>query len=135
MSRLIYIETSIPNFDFETRPEPTNQARREWTREWWDFARWQDALVTAFPVLHELGRTPEPKRTEMLEFIKTLPLLESAPVIEGMVAYYLEHMIMPADADGDARHLALATFHKCDILPHGIAVTSLMQTIVPTSAQ
>ena len=45
-----------------------------------------------------------------------LPLLESAPVIKDMVAYYLQHMIVPADGDGDARHLALATFHKCDIL-------------------
>lgn len=116
MSRLIYIETSIPSFYFETRPEPTNQARREWTREWWDFARWQDELVTSLAVLDELEHAPEPKRSEMLGFMEPLPLLESARAIEDMVTYYLQHMVMPADADGDARHLALATFHKCDIL-------------------
>lgn len=116
MSRLIYIETSIPSFYFETRPQPTNQARREWTREWWDFARWQDELVTSLAVLDELEHTPEPKRSEMLGFMEPLPLLESAPAIEDMVTHYLQHMVMPADADGDARHLALATFHKCDIL-------------------
>ncbi len=39
MSQLIYIETSIPDFDFEMRPEAEIQARREWTREWWDVAQ------------------------------------------------------------------------------------------------
>lgn len=116
MSRLIYIETSIPSFYFETRHQPINQARRQWTCEWWDFARWQDELVTSLAVLDELDHTPEPKRSEMLALMEPLPLLESAPAIEDMVTYYLQHMIMPADADGDARHLALATFHKCDIL-------------------
>ena len=116
MSQLIYIETSIPSFYFETRPATQLQVRREWTREWWDFARWQDELVTSLAVLDELEHTPEPKRSEMLGFMEPLPLLESAPAIEDMVTHYLQHMIMPADADGDARHLALATFHGCDIL-------------------
>ena len=38
MSALIYVETSIPSFYFETRTETKFQAMREWTREWWDIA-------------------------------------------------------------------------------------------------
>ena len=33
-----------------------------------------------------------------------------------MVDAYLTHKLMPKDALGDARHLALATFHRCAIL-------------------
>ena len=32
------------------------------------------------------------------------------------MAVYFEHKLMPRDAAGDARHLALATFHECAIL-------------------
>ena len=32
----VYIETTIPSFYFEGRPEPEMAARRHWTRDWWD---------------------------------------------------------------------------------------------------
>jgi hypothetical protein len=38
MNLLIYVETSILSFYFDTRPSLQMQARREWTREWWDLA-------------------------------------------------------------------------------------------------
>jgi hypothetical protein len=47
MNRLIYIETSIPSFYFETRPGAQKQAHREWTREWRDVSKWQDRLVSS----------------------------------------------------------------------------------------
>jgi hypothetical protein len=34
----------------------------------------------------------------------------------ALVNHYIENKVMPADADGDARHLAVATFWQCDIL-------------------
>ena len=46
MNRLIYVETSIPSFYFETRQRPEHQARRQWTRDWWELARLSDTLVT-----------------------------------------------------------------------------------------
>ena len=116
MNRLIYVETSIPSFYFETRPGAQMQARREWTREWWDYSKWQDHLVSSLWVLRELEDTPEPKRTECLTLLEGITLLKSAPEIDRMVDAYIEHKVMPADADGDARHLAVATFWKCDTL-------------------
>jgi len=35
MSRRTYVETSIPSFYFELRPQAEMVARREWTRAWW----------------------------------------------------------------------------------------------------
>lgn len=116
MNQLIYVETSIPSFYFETRPEPENQARRNWTRDWWELAVWQDELVTSFAVIRELEATPDPKRTDCIGLLSALPLLETAPEIDRLVEQYIANKVVPDDADGDARHLALATFHKCDIL-------------------
>jgi predicted nucleic acid-binding protein len=116
MSALIYVETSIPSFYHETRPEVEHQARRQWTREWWDLAMVRDTLVTSLAVIQELERAPEPKRSAGIALLNSLPLFESPPEVDEIVAAYLTHRLMPQDAAGDARHLALATFHGCDIL-------------------
>ena len=116
MNQLIYVETSIPSFYFETRQQATIQARRLWTREWWEVAKWRDELVSSLWVIRELEETPEPKRSECLDLIQELRLLQSAPEIDEMVEHYIANKVMPADADGDARHLAVATFWKCDVL-------------------
>ncbi|MEJ7712996.1 MAG: hypothetical protein WKF84_24925 [Pyrinomonadaceae bacterium] len=36
MTPRVYVETSIPSFYYEDRPEPEMVARRQWTRQWWD---------------------------------------------------------------------------------------------------
>jgi hypothetical protein len=116
VSALIYVETSIPSFYHDTRPEPEHQARKQWTREWWAIASDRDVLVTSAAVTVELERAPEPKRAEALGLIESLPLLGSPSEVDQLVAAYLANHLMPRDAAGDARHLALATFHGCDML-------------------
>ena len=117
MNQLIYVETSIPSFYFETRLEVSeNQARRNWTRRWWAEAMARDSLVTSLAVIEELARTPEPKRSECLDLVASLPLLDITEDVESLVQTYIDHKLMPADTKGDALHLALATYHDCDIL-------------------
>ena len=76
----------------------------------------RDELVTSQAVLLELGRAPEPKRVEGIALIEPLPLLDIVEAVEELVAVYLTHHLMPRDAEGDAMHLALATFYECDTL-------------------
>ncbi len=116
MSKVIYIETTIPSFYHETRPKPELVAMRNWTRDWWQQAGAQHQFVASDAVLAELDLTPEPKRTECLALTATLPLLEDLPEIDETVEFYLRHKLMPASLEGDARHLALAAWHHCDIL-------------------
>jgi hypothetical protein len=61
---LVYIETSIPSFYFETRAEPEMVARRLWTRYWWDHARTGFDL-TSLAVIEELGRGNYPSRDKI----------------------------------------------------------------------
>lgn len=117
VSNLIYVETTIPSFYHENRQKPEIIAMRNWTREWWhDAITGGDQLVISDAVLAELDLTPEPKRSECLALTAGLPVLDDPPEIDETVEFYIAHKLMPASLAGDARHLALATWHTCDIL-------------------
>jgi len=116
MSKTVYIETSVPSFFHETRPEPEMVARREWTRQWWAVATERYDLVTSPAVIDELERGEYPSRDDCLELVEQLDLLEITPAVLDVVETYLSRHVMPADPAGDALHLALASFHRCDFL-------------------
>ena len=116
MIRTVYIETTIPSYYHETRRTPSAIAWREATRRWWDRYRTGYTLVTSKYVLAELGLAPSVKQAQMLDLISQVPLVEEPPGLDDVVAYYVEHHLMPVDAQGDAAHLALASMHAIDFL-------------------
>lgn len=110
------METSIPSFYFEVRPEAEMVARRDWTRAWWMKASLAAELVTSLAVVEELERGDFPARDDCLALIANLPVLAvETPVLE-IVQAYIHHRVMPRDPSGDALHLALASYHRCDFL-------------------
>ena len=111
-----YVETTIPSFYYTTRPGPAAVARRQWTRRWWELSRDRYALVTSDAVLDELREGDYPSREPALALVADLPLLEVTPAVAEIVAAYVRHRLMPADPAGDALHLALASYHKCEFL-------------------
>jgi hypothetical protein len=112
----VYVETTIPSFFHEARTTPDIVARKEWTRQWWSDADSLYELVTSPAVLDELASGPLEHRDLWLDFVRDLPLLPvEAPIVEIVKAYLL-HKLMPVDPAGDALHLALASYHKCDFL-------------------
>ena len=116
MKPKVYIETSIPSFYYEVRAQPDMVARRDWTREWWNDARNNYLLVTSLAVLDELNRGDFPGKIEAIELIHDLLFVPIEPVIAEIVEVYIQQQLMPSDPVGDALHLALAPFHKCDFL-------------------
>jgi len=116
MSPSIYIETSIPSFYHEVRTEPDMVARREWTREWWgDHLPGYEAF-TSEAVIEELRSGSFPQKDEALKLVSALPLLDINEAVADTVATYISQHVMPNDPVGDALHLAVASFHKCDFL-------------------
>lgn len=112
----VYVETTIPSFYHDVRPAPDIVVRRDWTRQWWDEAVDRYELVTSPAVLDELsGGKPEHGELR-LALVRNLPLLPVEPAIAEIVRAYFLHKLMPANPSGDALHLALASFHKCDFL-------------------
>lgn len=112
----IYIETTIPSFYFETRSTPAIIARRDWTREWWDTASLTTDIFTSVAVLRELQDGPEDKQQSWLSMVENLPLLDINDDILDIVDQYIQHLVMPQDAGGDAMHLAVASYYRCDFL-------------------
>ncbi len=111
-----YIETTIPSFYHEIRTEPEMVARRQWTREWWDNHRVGYACVTSIPVIEELETGEHPKKPETLNLVSGLPLLAIEVPIGEIVDTYVRRHVMPRDPRGDALHLALASYHRCQFL-------------------
>jgi predicted nucleic acid-binding protein len=112
----VYVETTIPSFFHTTRSGATALARRQWTRRWWQLAPDRYALVTSNAVLDELREGDYPSREPALALVAELPLLEITEAVAEIVAGYVRHRLMPADPAGDALHLALASYHRCDFL-------------------
>ncbi len=112
----VYVETTIPSFYHETRTAPEIVARRTWTRQWWADAVDLYELVTSPAVLDELASGPAERSRDWLALVAGLPVLLVEPAIVEIVQTYIQHKVMPADPAGDALHLALASYHKCDFL-------------------
>jgi predicted nucleic acid-binding protein len=116
MRQRVYIETTIPSFYYEVRTEPEMIARRNWTRSWWDNQRHAYELVTSAAVLDELEAGTFPNQEQALALLAEVPLVPVEPAIIEIVEAYIQRLVMPHDPTGDALHLALASFHKCDFL-------------------
>lgn len=91
-------------------------ARREWTRLWWANAARKHEVVTSEAVHDELSRGQYETREACLDLVKGLPLLAIVPPVAEIVEAYFAHQLMPRDPAGDALHLALASYHRCDFL-------------------
>jgi len=91
-------------------------ARRDWTRDWWDNHRQDYLLVTSEAVLDELTRGDYPNQEKALLLINEVSLLEIDDPITEIVEAYVRHKLMPQNPLGDALHLALASYYKCDFL-------------------
>ena len=116
MKSLVYIETTIPSFYVETRSEPEMVARQHWTRQWWSDAFDRYDVVSSEAVLDELARGDYPNKIEAQRLLENLPLLSIDDEIAEIVQAYFQHHLMPQEPTGDALHLAIASFHKCDFL-------------------
>lgn len=116
MRKRVYIETTIPSFYYEARKEPEMIARRNWTRDWWNRDAQKYELVTSEPVLEELKKGFHPNKKSVTALVRNIPILTVDPEITDIVRAYIRHKVMPSDPVGDAIHLALASYHKCDFL-------------------
>ncbi|HKQ49785.1 MAG TPA: hypothetical protein VJZ71_17050 [Phycisphaerae bacterium] len=112
----VYIETTIPSYYFETRKDARSVAWREATREWWDRERRRYRIVTSAYVLAELALSPPEKAAKGRILIANVPWLNAPPGAREVAQYYIDHQLMPKDAEGDAMHLALASIHGIDFL-------------------
>ena len=113
---LAYIETTVPNFYYDMRPEVAIIERRLWTREWWESAAARYELVTSTAVVEELGRGTSEYVPLRLELVRHLPTLQVTPEVIEVVDTYIRRKLMPGGRNGDAYHLELASCYRFDLI-------------------
>jgi hypothetical protein len=116
MRSKIYLETTVPSFLFEERKSIEALSRKRWTQHWWKKDSANYDIYSSLAVVEELNETPNPKRQKCIEFINNFQFLEITSEIINIVEAYILNKIMPDDSGGDALHLALASYYKCDFL-------------------
>jgi len=116
MRKRVYIETTIPSFYHTLRSNAESIARMNWTRQWWSEYASTFRLLTSAAVIAELRRGSAGKTEERIALLEDVELLEVTSQVEEVARIYIDKLVMPNDPAGDALHLALASFHKVDVL-------------------
>ena len=75
-----------------------------------------DSAAELVAVIDELRRGDFPGRDEALAMLDGIEMLSLEDAVFEIVEAYLAHKLMPVDPFGDALHLALASYHRCDFL-------------------
>jgi hypothetical protein len=113
----IYIESTIPSY-VAARParDLLQAARQQLTQDWRDLQRVNHELFTSQIVLDEIADGEAKMAQRRLELMAGISVLELSTLAEAFAERVLQSGLLPAHADGDAAHIALATVHKLDIL-------------------
>jgi len=117
MKKTVYIETSIPSY-LMARPSRDIRvaAWQQITTQWWDEARADYDLFTSELVIVEASAgNPEAalRRLEALQGIAELPIDQEAQALADRL---VSQGGVPAGAEADALHIAVATVHRMDYL-------------------
>ncbi len=113
----IYIESTIPSY-VVARParDLLQAARQQMTKDWWDLKSSQHELFTSQIVLDEITNGETAMATQRLDVMAQIKLLDLTDEAKALTKDLLGSGLLPADADRDAAHIALATVHEMDIL-------------------
>ena len=113
----IYIESTIPSY-VVARParDLLQAARQQLTKDWWDLKREKHELFTSQVVLDEIASGEAAMARQRLELVTQIKLLDLTDEANALTKQILGSGLLPADADRDAAHIALATVHEMDVL-------------------
>ncbi len=116
MIEKVYIETSVIGAYFDERTDVVSAAQNYWTRIWWDKLRKNYEIIISGAVTDELSHPDYPYAEKALMLVENIPQIPIEKEVKQIVKIYIQNQIMPANPVGDALHLALASYYKCDYL-------------------
>jgi hypothetical protein len=113
----IYLETTIPSYLVaRASRDPIIQGLQEATKRWWrrekEAGRW---FVSAF-VETEVARGDPDAARERMAAIAGLPRLVPGEEVLALAGSILDAGLIPAKAEMDAAHIAIAAVHGMDLL-------------------
>lgn len=117
MRATVYVETTIFSY-LTARPsgDLVTAAHQRITAEWWMNAARRHRLVTSAVVLQEAGAGDPLLAEHRRVLLADLPLLELTPEVRLLAQDLLDRRLLPARANADALHVAVAAVGRVDYL-------------------
>lgn len=110
-----YMETTIPSYYVARTSDSLLQAAKQAaTHRWWDEGCSGFELFTSLETLDEAAKGDPTMATERLKLLSTIPLLPLPDEGLDLARHLVESRIVPAKADSDAIHIAIASIHQID---------------------
>ena len=117
MRKSVYVETTVPSAYVSRRQDARSLYRRQITRQWWSEQRRNFDVLTSQEVFRELNAFDFPGRSEAVEMLRSVSLLEITEDVVAISEVYVHEKLMPGPVGrGDGLHLAVAAFHGIDFL-------------------
>lgn len=117
MKPRLYLETTIPSY---LTAWPSGNAviagHQQTTREWWATCRERFDLHISQFVLDEAGDGDPEAARQRLDAIKGLPKLDITPRVTELAAALIAEGAVPAVAETDALHIAVAAVHGMNFI-------------------
>ncbi len=113
----VYIETTIPSF-LTSRPSSdlVVAGKQEVTRQWWENRKNNYHLFVSQFLLDEVsGGNPEVAQ-KRIKVVEGIDLLEVDDEVIRVVKMIMSSGLLPAKAETDAAHIAVASRHGIDFL-------------------
>ena len=118
MKPRVYLETSVISYlvGWLNQRSILVAHNQEFTREWWSLRRHEYELFSSAVAVNEAKKGEEPLAKERLSFLADTTLLDVSDIATALAIELLRHTRMPAKADVDALHVAVAAVHGMDYL-------------------
>ena len=117
MNPRLYLETTIPSYLVarESR-DAILRGQQAATRKWWEQRRSDYELFVSEFVDIEAGRGEAKMSAARAAAMQGLPRLAATEDVRELAAEILGTGLIPAKAEVDASHIAVAAVHRMDIL-------------------
>jgi predicted nucleic acid-binding protein len=114
---IIYIETSIISY-IAARPSPDlmTAACQQVTAEWWETSRRSYNVVTSALVVAESQEGDAHTAKKRIDLLRGIPILKITEGARKLAGALTTEGALPAKAQADALHIAIATVHGVDYL-------------------
>jgi len=118
MKPRVYLETSVISYLVGGLSHSSILVahNQEFTREWWSRRRHEYELFSSAVAVNESRKGDPPLANERLGFLAEATLLDITDAATFLALELLRHTGIPAKADVDALHVAVATVHGMDYL-------------------
>jgi hypothetical protein len=109
----VYLETTVVSYlvGWLSRESALVAANQEATREWWATQRHKFELFASGVVVDEVSKGEARLANERLAYLRELELLEVRPEARALAARLIRETNIPAKAEIDALHIAVAAIN------------------------